>query len=455
MGAPLSGIPFADRRKSFASVADVAAWRLCLGCGACQAVCPRGNITLHDFETEGLRPLVNDTDVCAGCSLCLEVCPGFENDRRPLLEAPHLDPDFLRAFGPVLEAWEGHAADPELRYRGASGGAMTALTLYCLEREGMSGVLEAGEDPDDPARNTVRLSRSRVELLACTGSRYAPAAVCSGLRLVADAPAPCVVVGKPAEMAALYKAQAVWPALRSRVGLSVSFLCAGTPATRGTLDLLARAGLQPGDVDAIRYRGLGWPGSFAVRRKGGRVFEPLFSYYESWEFLSAYRPLPVHLNPDVSGEYADVSCGDPWYRDVAAHAPGLSIVLVRTQRGRELVARARAAGYLSLQRLPVPAESVIRSQRARNKRGAVWGRTVILRALGIPVTRLRGFSLFRDWLGIPFREKLRSTVGTVQRVLVRRYFLPRPLHAGLRHGPALTDQSASRASPAPPPVRRC
>src|SRR5690606_28215288 len=176
------------RRKTFTSVADVAAWRLCLGCGACQPVCPRGNITLHDFEEEGLRPLVNDPDACAGCSLCLEVCPGFENDRRPLLDAPGLDPHFLREFGPVLEAWEGHAADPELRHTGASGGVMTALALYCLERAGMHGVLEVGQDPDDPVRNSTRLSRSREELLACTGSRYAPAAVCRGLHLVAQAP---------------------------------------------------------------------------------------------------------------------------------------------------------------------------------------------------------------------------------------------------------------------------
>ena len=40
--------------------------------------------------------------------------------------------------GYALEIWEGYAADPEIRRLGSSGGLLSALALYCLEKEGMA-----------------------------------------------------------------------------------------------------------------------------------------------------------------------------------------------------------------------------------------------------------------------------------------------------------------------------
>jgi hypothetical protein len=53
--------------------------------------------------------------------------------------------------------------------------ALTALGAYCVAALGMHGVLHIAQDPDDPIRNRTRLSRTREELLAATGSRYSPA----------------------------------------------------------------------------------------------------------------------------------------------------------------------------------------------------------------------------------------------------------------------------------------
>lgn len=164
--------------EHFGNVAEVVRWRLCLGCGSCAWVCPEKRIWLADFPDEGIRPLVRGGE-CGKCIDCLKVCPAWEcafpsNAAR--------DGGFLglgTEWGPVLEIWEGHAADPEIRFRGASGGALTALSLYCLEALGMKGVLHTGEDPNDPVRNCTRLSLTRDQLLAAAGSRYSPAVVCN------------------------------------------------------------------------------------------------------------------------------------------------------------------------------------------------------------------------------------------------------------------------------------
>jgi coenzyme F420 hydrogenase subunit beta len=59
------------------------------------------------------------------------------------------------------------------------------------------------------------------------------------------------------------------------------------------------------------------------------------------------------------------------------------------------------------------------------KRGAVAGRVLVLRLFGLPAPRLRGFSLLKNWLDLPWLEKLQSTLGTARRIVKRG--LRRPL----------------------------
>jgi coenzyme F420 hydrogenase subunit beta len=323
--------------------------------------------------------------------------------------------------GPVLEVWEGHAADPETRYKGSSGGALTALARYAIEKGGMHGVLHVAADPEDALRNRTVMSRSHEDLLAATGSRYAPASVCDGLRQIEDAPGPCMFIGQPSEVAALRKAQALRPELDRNVGVALSFFCAGSPASRGTEELLKAKGLDPARVEKLRYRGRGWPGMFTVWLKGESEPALEMTYAESWAFVQAYRPWAVHVWPDGSGEHADVSCGDPWYREVEPGAHGSSLIVVRTDAGSRLVRGAVEAGYLELTSSSV--ERVVDSQRnLLVKKGAVWGRLSTMRLLGLPAPAHKGYRLFRSWLRIPLSEKLRSTLGTVRRVLSRKYY---------------------------------
>jgi coenzyme F420 hydrogenase subunit beta len=332
-------------------------------------------------------------------------------------------PELMESFGAVLEIWEGHAGDSEIRYTGSSGGLITALALFSVEQEGMHGVLHIGGNPGNPLQNQTHLSRSRQELLARAGSRYAPASACDRLDLMESAPSPCVFVGQPSEVTALNKAGRLRPQLKAKTGLTISFFCAGSPATSGTLELLKSLGVDPHEVKELRYRGNGWPGHFAVTLKGQLAPAHRITYKESWSFLQAYRPYSVHLCPDDTGEGADIACGDPWYREIQAGEPGSSLVLVRTERGREIIRKAMAAGYVSLQ--PADAQKLVDSQRnLLAKRGAIWGRVLAFKMFGLPTTRLKGFSLFKNWRRLSWKDKLRSTFGTMRRIISRRYFKP-------------------------------
>jgi len=408
------------RIQSFKTVQDVVDWRLCLGCGACGYICPERKIRLVDFVETGIRPVVEAHD-CGSCKLCLDVCPAYENDHTAINSAPGLIDEVKPYCGPAVEIWEGHAADPEIRLAGSSGGLITALSLYCLEQEGMHGVLHIGQDPDDALRNKTQMSRTRPELLHKTGSRYAPASACDSLHLIEQAPAPCVFVGQPSEVTALQKARKLRPQLDKNAGVTISFFCAGSPARKGTVEFLKSLGANPEQVQDLRYRGNGWPGMFAVTLKGESTPRFTRTYKESWGFVQAYRPFSTHLCPDGSGEDADISCGDPWYREVKNGEPGSSLVVVRTETGRRIVQGAVAAGFVELK--PAEPWKLLESQKNLfEKRGAIWGRVAMLRALGLPAPKLRGFSLFQNWRRLSLEDKLRSTLGTVRRIVQRNYF---------------------------------
>lgn len=404
------------------SIEDVVKWRLCVGCGACAAH-SGGALRMENVPSQGHRPVFCGPRDEAVLREGLKVCPAVGT--QPGTYGPASDPlgGIAAGVGPILEVWEGHATDPETRFQGSSGGALTALARYAIEKGGMHGVLHVAADPDQPLHNRTVMSRSYGELLANTGSRYAPASVCDGLNQIEAAPGPCVFIGQPSEVAALRKTLPLRPDLERNLAVALSFFCAGSPSTKGTEELLKARGIDPDQVEKLRYRGRGWPGMFSVWLKGSKESSLEMTYKDSWAFVQAFRPWSVHIWPDGCGEQADVSCGDPWYREVKPGEPGSSLLVVRTERGRALVRDAMAAGYLDLK--PGTLGMVVDSQRnLLAKKGAVWGRLTAMRLMRLPVPKHEGMRLFPQWLRLPIKEKLRSTAGTIRRIVSRGYFRP-------------------------------
>lgn len=361
-----------------------------------------------------------DHTKCKDCGDCINVCPGYETAKKSSEVQADVIKDLERSWGTILEVWEGYASDFDIRFNGSSGGLASALALYCIEKKGMHGVLHTAADEKNQLSNQTVLSRSRADILSRTGSRYSPASPCSGLKRIESAPEACVFIGKPCDVAGIRKAVALRPPLVEKVGAVIGIFCAGTPSTQGTIDLLEKLNVVPNDVGAVRYRGMGWPGLFSVKRKGDTGRTESITYREAWGFIQAYRPFRCYLCPDATSELADISCGDPWHREIKESEPGHSLVLVRTERGKKILQGALKEGYVTLER----AEPGVLLQSQKDmpiKRGAVWGRLVTMRAFGVPVPEFAGFSLFSNWLAIPLKEKARSVVGTAKRIIKRGY----------------------------------
>lgn len=413
---------------------DVVDRHLCMGCGTCAAVRP-DIVKMVDTVAHGRRPLIaSDAGEDAGRALA-STCPGRAIDAAA---APAgADGYEHAAWGPVLEVWEGYATDPELRFNGSSGGVVSALSLFCIEQKDYAGAVQARARSDQPLLNETVISRSRSDVLAATASRYAPASPCERLADVRQSGQSHVFVGKPCDVAGAARFAAVDEAVANGIGLSISIFCAGTPSLAATRELLTHLGVGESDeVLEVRYRGRGWPGRMAVRFRSaatGRVESASTSYEQGWgDILQKHTQWRCRLCADHIGEHADLSVGDPWYRPVAEGDPGQSLIVVRTERGRQVLREAMRAGVLHLE--PRSIQTLAASQpNLERTRGAVYARCLTARLVGAAAPRYRGAGLHRVWWrALTPADKLRSVAGTLKRLFSKG--LLRKEHADLVGG---------------------
>jgi coenzyme F420 hydrogenase subunit beta len=399
---------------------------LCMGCGACAAARP-DVVKMIDTEHHGRRPLIKQGTAPEVSQSLAKICPGREIE---FSSARNYDE---AAWGPVLEVWEGHATDPALRFNGSSGGAVSALALYCVETEAAAGVVQVRARKDQPLLNETVISKTRDEILEASASRYSPASPCEKLADIRSSGRPHMFVGKPCDVAGAARLMNQDQQLRKNVALTVSIFCAGTPSKAATRELIRAMDVsEDAHVDAVRYRGRGWPGRMTVKfRQKGRddVKVASMSYAEGWgEILQKYTQWRCRLCADHLGEHADLSIGDPWYRPIGDDELGDSLIVVRTKRGRRVLRAAVEAGYLKLEARTLGTLAASQPNLERTK-GAVFARCITARLVGAAAPRYRGGAIHRVWWrALTPVAKIQSILGTLKRIVRRRILSPEVAH---------------------------
>ncbi|NJE54291.1 Coenzyme F420 hydrogenase/dehydrogenase, beta subunit C-terminal domain [Thermococcus sp. 21S9] len=239
-------------------------------------------------------------------------------------------------LGQIRAVYLGRATDEEiLKRKVASGGAVTAMLTYALEKDIIDGVVTAKRTKGLEGEAVV--ARTKEELLETAGNRWSivPFAARIKAKIEEEDLKRVAVVCLPCQ-AQFFGQMRDFPILETdfgnRIKYIVSLFCMGTFAFEAFLNYLrVKYGVRAEEIEDIKLSG----DFLEIHRETGVLAIPLkeaFSYLQTGCLVCS----------DYTGVWSDVSAG------FVESEPGWTVLITRNQRGEELVRGAEREGYLEL-----------------------------------------------------------------------------------------------------------
>ncbi len=398
-----------------ATVERVLRGQLCTGCGLCASV--SGGAIVMDAASGYNRPVHKGPVDAEAERRIAGACPGVAVS--PWAPAPNMHP----YWGPWLRTGVGWSADDDIRHRGSSGGAVTALAVHALTSGLVDRVVHVVADPANPTANLVTCSTTAAQVVDGAGSRYAASSPLAGIDALLSDGGAFAFVGKPCDVSALRRLARLDPRVDRHVPLALAFYCAGVPNQSGVRGILQAMDMAPEEVAAFRYRGHGWPGNATAVARDGRTAE--MTYNESWGgYLAKEVQFRCKICPDAVGGSADIACADAWYGDEAGYPSfeerdGRSLVMSRTARGEAFLGQAIAAGALAME--PLEVGEIDRMQPSQGlRKSLVKARTAAMAVMLQPTLDTRGTMVEAAARRVGLKVQLRNFLGTMRRIVAAR-----------------------------------
>jgi coenzyme F420 hydrogenase subunit beta len=323
--------------SKYKSIDSIVRKKICCGCGACTVICPKSCIEFIYGQRYNYPKI--DTNICTNCGRCLEVCPSTF-----LLKGT--DPGFFDE--PAKQSYKCyliHSKDDGVRLDASSGGFITGAILHLMDKGFADGGIVARCQGKNPLVAESFIATDRESLLSARASKYTPVSSCTVLADVLKRLGRYVFVGTPCMIEGLTKLQGLIPILRERIVLTIGLVCAGMASRLSTKNYLERYGISPADVRHINYRGNGWPGSFRIYGDNGVILERPLLGDEVQHLVGMDHYLRCWNCLDPWGRFADIAVSDPWTDEmIRTERKGRSAIMVRTERGRQIVASAIDSG---------------------------------------------------------------------------------------------------------------
>ena len=395
---------------------------VCSGCGLCEAIAGPDRITVETVAVTGYgRPVVKGPLTHEIVDRIYDVCPATRWDGLPdrLVEA---DTEIDGTWGPVRSMSLAHAADPEVRYKAATGGVLTALSMFLVDSGEVDFVLHASAAASDPSYGDPLISKDAASVRRGSGSVYAPTAP---LRLAEEALSrgrPFAFVGKPCDIAPLRNLARFDPRVDELVKYWLAPVCGGWTPPTTIDDFLANYGVHRSELTFFTHRGDGCPGRVEFTTHDGRQFDAhMYEAFGGLEEANWQIPFRCKLCPGGTAEACDIAAGDQW-EDAKPDPvfeltdPGTNAVIVRTAAGADLYRRAVEAGYINIEDEITPRWYDTRQPHQVNKKRVMRARWDALAAEGRLVARSQGLRLESESAKLSEEMRIEEYEGTRKRL---------------------------------------
>lgn len=300
----------------------------CSGCGTCSVVCER--IQICDVNGYNI-PQISEN--CSGCGLCMKVCP-MNKDRNN-----YFNDNFYTALN-TQQGFVGYSSIPDIRYKCASGGAVTQILLDLLSQKIIDGCIVAHSDGTIENTKAI-IATTKDEIIQSRSSKYMPIPMCVALKNI-DKTKKYAFVGKGCDIAGLTLLQNINNNIKECIVLKIGIMCASSPskiASKNLFKIMTNAEYNQKDSGLI-YRSEGWPGNAVAQKNDEKYFMP---YKESWGKYLAPSGTPEHCIKCTNhfADNADILIGDAWYlnKNLESQKDGYNIIIPLTENGKKYLER--------------------------------------------------------------------------------------------------------------------
>jgi coenzyme F420 hydrogenase subunit beta len=305
---------------------------LCSLCGACVGMCP------YLVAYKGRVVALDDCNVSQG--RCYAFCPRTATDLDLVSDSTFGAPYDAGPIGTVKDVIMTRAAGDGVRSQGQYGGTVSALASFALEQGLIDSMVLTSSGRDILPEGT--LARDAAQVLDCARSNYVASPTLAAFNRQARSEDVCKVgvVAIPCQALALAKMRASPLENRNnidRLGLVIGLFCTWALRYQEFARFLGER------VPLARIS------KFDIPPPPANVFQVFSDSHEISIPLDDIRPFirpTCNVCLDMTAEFADIAVG------AAEGVSGWNTLIVRSDRGRELVEAARARGVIEVDALP-------------------------------------------------------------------------------------------------------
>jgi len=366
------------------SIQEVVSRGLCVSCGACVSAAPAGSMRLVLDEKLGIFvPEIIDTERARGDGVEFDVCPGKGLAIKKMASELY-GPCSYASFelGRYRFAIAAHTTNQRILENASSGGVMTDISVFLIEKNLVDGVTASRFVYGAPGpRTEAFIAHSLEELISAQGSKYCPTTTNQLVRKCLETGGHYLFIGTPCQIGALRLGIQQEPRLADIFPYTMANFCGGYRDFRALDRIVSSLGVEPSELDSFRFRGGGQPGSMLGRtRKGMTICEPYPAYGRRSVIPRQKR---CWYCVDGTGELADFACGDAWVPRFLEDESPWSIILARSRFAEQLVNEMASIGRLKVQ--PISFEEICKSQKTNigSKKFRQYSRMRVSRLLGI------------------------------------------------------------------------
>ncbi len=337
------------------NIKDVVSHDLCVGCGICVDTCAFKAISVNERHGRNMPSV--DSGKCINCGECRLSCPGIGVNLAAMSSRLYNRETNTKVFhddmlGYYTSLNMGWCNNPDIRLHGASGGIVTGLLVYMLEKHIIDGAVVTSFREDNPLRPQTYIARTREDIFKGRSSKYCAVSMAGIISDLKKAEGKYAIVGLPCHIQAIRKYAERHKRFSSKIFTYIAIYCSINKTYLSLDYTLRRYNMKHNDIKFFCYRDDGCMGYMKIEDKYNYVIKESFENYfiPMHGFFNISR---CNLCVDHTGELADVCVGDVKEDDDYTQTIGESSFIVRNNKMQKIINEAVAAGWLYVEPLPI------------------------------------------------------------------------------------------------------